>query len=823
MINFENKEKLAVITKDKSYSYSELLNLIDSYSKLFNNQNFERIAIYSENRIDWIAAFYAGWKNNCEVVPIDYLASTEDVSFIIDDCKPNLIFISSELKRKVDEISSQLSFTPNIYYLGELELPQPSQDLMWEQPQDFEKTAVIIYTSGTTGSPKGVMLSYKNIISNLNGVSKEVEIYKPDRQVLMLLPLHHVFPLAGSMMAPLYVGGTIVMSPSMQSNDLLETLRNNQVVIIIGVPRLYELIHKGVWAKISASFVARTLYKLVKSLKSKKLALKIFKKVHVNFGGHLKFLVCGGAALPKHVGELFQTLGFDVLEGFGMTEAAPMITFTRPGKVRIGSPGQALPGIQVEIRDGEIVAKGDNIMKGYFNRPEETNEVLKDGWLYTGDLGRIDKDGFLFITGRKKDIIILSNGKNINPVELETKFEKVHPCVKEAGVFLHNNQLHIAILPDFEALSEQNVTDIDRYFKHQIIPAFNDKLSTYKRIMKFAIVNNELPRTRLGKIQRFKLAEHAKNSAAKNEIFNFKETIFYTGVKNYIESQIDFDVKPNHHVEFDIGLDSLTKMGLVDYIEKSFGVKIDEKRLINFPTLSDMADYIKEKKQWIRQETTSLAETIKEKVDIKLPKSWPTHNFFKNIAKFFFKIYFRIRGQGMQNIPSGPCIIAPNHQSYIDGLFVASFLKRKVIKETYFYAKKKHVNNAILRFLARTNNVIVMDIDGDLKESIQKMAAALKEGKKVIIFPEGTRSQNGELGEFKKTFAILSTELDVPVVPVTIIGADRALPVGAKVPRPWVKVGVEFLEPIHPEGRTAEVLAKDVYHEIKQNLAKKAS
>ncbi|MDD2413211.1 MAG: lysophospholipid acyltransferase family protein, partial [Bacteroidales bacterium] len=261
----------------------------------------------------------------------------------------------------------------------------------------------------------------------------------------------------------------------------------------------------------------------------------------------------------------------------------------------------------------------------------------------------------------------------------------------------------------------------------------------------------------------------------------------------------------------------------VDYIEKSFGVKIDEKRLINFPTLSDMADYIKEKKQWIRQETTSLAETIKEKVDIKLPKSWPTHNFFKNIAKFFFKIYFRIRGEGMQNIPDGPCSIAPNHQSYIDGLFVASFLKRKVIKETYFYAKKKHVNNAILRFLARTNNVIVMDIDGDLKESIQKMAAALKEGKKVIIFPEGTRSQNGELGEFKKTFAILSTELDVPVVPVTIIGADRALPVGAKVPRPWVKVGVEFLEPIHPEGRTAEVLAKDVYHEIKQNLAKKAS
>jgi len=294
-------------------------------------------------------------------------------------------------------------------------------------------------------------------------------------------------------------------------------------------------------------------------------------------------------------------------------------------------------------------------------------------------------------------------------------------------------------------------------------------------------------------------------------------------VKNFIESQVDFDVKPNHHVEFDIGLDSLSKLSLIDYIEKSFGVKMDEKKLLNFPSLSHLAEYIKEKKQWFRQETTNWADALKEKVDIKLPKSWPTHNIFKNIAKIFFKLYFRFRGEGMSNIPDGPCIITPNHQSFIDGLFVVSFLKRKVVKQTYFYAKKKHVNNKMLRFLARTNNVIVMDIDGDLKESIQKMAAALKEGKKVIIFPEGTRTKTGELGEFKKTFAILSTELNVPVVPVAIIGADRALPVGAKIPRPWVKVRVKFLEPVNPEGHTADSLTNDVYKEIEQSLTKQAS
>lgn len=824
MINVKDTSKIALITKSKSYSYDELFQMIESFAMLFRGKGYQKIAIYSENRAEWIAAFYAGLRNNCVVVPIDFMASADDASYIVNDCKPDMLFASPALKTQVEEIKQNVANAPEIHIFGEGNLEEVHSKIEWLAPDDIEKTAVIIYTSGTTGSPKGVMLSFKNIIANMDGVSKKVEIYKDYRQVLMLLPLHHVFPLIGSMMAPFYVGGTIVMSPSMQSSDLLETLKNNQVAIMIGVPRLYEIIYKGVKSKIDATFIGRTFYRIVKLSRSRKLAHKIFKKVHVNFGGNLQFLVSGGAALPKHVGSMFQTLGFDVLEGFGMTEASPMITFTRPGKVRIGSPGQALPGVQVEIRDGEIVAKGDNIMQGYYNRPEETAEVLRDGWLYTGDLGRFDRDGYLFITGRKKDIIILSSGKNVNPVELEISFEKSFDVVKEAGVFLHNNHLHITILPNSELLAEMGVQDINAYFKSEVIPVFNGKLSPYKRILKFAIVSSDLPRTRLGKIQRFKLAEHALKSQGKKEkAENYEATEYYMAVKGYIESQIDFDIQPSHHVEFDLGLDSLNKMGLIDYIERSFGVKMDEKKLISFPTLSHMAEYIREKKQWFKDETHSWAETLKEKVDVKLPKSWPTHNIFKSLAKYLFKIYFRFHGEGVNNIPEGPCIITPNHQSFIDGLFVAAFLKRKVFKETYFYAKKKHVKNAFLRFLARTNNVIVVDLEGNIKESIHQMAAALKEGRKVIIFPEGTRSKTGELGEFKKTFAILSTELDVPVVPVAIEGADKALPVGAKIPRPWKRVKVSFLEPIQPQGHTAETLVDGVYEKIEEVLTGQAS
>lgn len=824
MINFNDASRVALVTKSKSYTYAELLNMIERFALLFRGKGYQKIAIYSENRAEWIAAFYAGLRNNCVVVPIDFMASPSDVSYVLNDCQPEMLFASPALKSQVEEIKQKVEKVPEIHVFGESNLEEVHTKIEWLGPDDIEKTAVIIYTSGTTGSPKGVMLSFKNIIANLDGVSKKVEIYKDYRQVLMLLPLHHVFPLIGSMMAPLYVGGTIVMSPSMQSSDLLETLKNNQVAIMIGVPRLYEIIYKGVKSKIDATFIGRTFYRIVKFSRSRKLAHKIFKKVHVNFGGNLQFLVSGGAALPKHVGSMFQTLGFDVLEGFGMTEASPMITFTRPGKVRIGSPGQALPGVKVEIRDGEIVAKGDNIMQGYYNRPEETADVLKDGWLYTGDLGRFDRDGYLFITGRKKDIIILSSGKNVNPVELELSFEKHFDEVKEAGVFLHNNHLHIAILPNLELLAEKGVQDVNAYFKGEVIPAFNAMLSPYKRIMKFAIVNSELPRTRLGKIQRFKLADHAlKSQNKKAKLDGYEATEYYLAVKGFIETQIDFDIQPSHHVEFDLGLDSLSKLSLIDYIERSFGVQMDEKKLTSFPTLSHMADYIKEKRKWFKEETHSWAEMLKEKVDVKLPKSWPTHNIMKSMAKYMFKIYFRFHGLGVENIPDGPCIIAPNHQSFIDGLFVAAFLKRKVFRETYFYAKKKHVNNAFLRFLARTNNVIVVDLEGNIKDSIQQMAAALKEGRKVIIFPEGTRSKTGELGEFKKTFAILSTELNVPVVPVAIEGADKALPVGAKIPRPWKKVTVRFLEPIKPQGHTADTLVEGVYAEIAKALTGVAS
>ena len=818
MINKDNLDKAAIITRDFKITFRELGGHINQYSQLLANRDIQKVAIFSENRVDWAYAFYAAWENNCIVVPVDFLATADDVAYILNDCKPEVVFASTNTKATIEKAQAKLSYQPEIRIFEEIKLPTPVPTELWSGPSDDEKTALIIYTSGTTGSPKGVMLSFKNIDANIIAVTKEVVIYNPDRQVLALLPLHHIFPLIGSMVVPIKIGATMVMSPSMQSSDLLETLKNNQVAIMIGVPRLYELLYKGISAKINSSIVARVLFAIVRRFRSNNLSKKIFKKVHDGFGGHLVVMVAGGAALNKEVGKFFKDMGFEILEGFGMTEAAPMITFTRPGRIRIGSPGEVLPSMKIEIRDGEIVAKGPNVMQGYYNRPEETAEVIKDGWLHTGDLGYINKKGYLYITGRKKEIIVLSNGKNINPVELEYKLEKASDCIRESAIFIKKEQLHALILPDFQMLSEKGIKDAEEYFRNEVFPKFNQEQTSYKRIMQFTIVRDELPRTRLGKLQRFKLdklVERPKFGIKKVEQLDMPE---YLAVKSFLESQVDIDIAPNHHIEFDIALDSLGKISLIDYVERTFGVKIDENQLIHFPSIKHMAEYIRDKKRWIKEEKANWSDELKKKVEVKLPKTWITQNILKNIFKGIFKVYFRLKSKGENELPQGPFIIAPNHQSFFDGLFVASFLKRKIMNNTYFYAKRKHVNNRFLRFMANTNNVIVMDIDKDLKESIQKLAEVLKQGKNIIIFPEGTRTTSGEIGEFKKTFAILSTELNVPVIPVAIDGAYKALPQGSKFPKVGTKINVTFLPPISPEGHTPETLAEAVQREIATKL-----
>ena len=498
-----------------------------------------------------------------------------------------------------------------------------------------------------------------------------------------------------------------------------------------------------------------------------------------------------------------------------MTEAAPMITFTRPGKWKIGSAGHAMPCLEVTTRDGEVVAKGRNIMQGYYNRPEETAQVLKDGWLHTGDLGYFDDEGFVHITGRSKEIIVLSSGKNINPEEIESKLSAMSDCIAEVGVYMMNDSLHAAIYPDFKVVRNKNIVNMDEMFRWDVIDQYNRKSSSYKKISKFILLKDELPKTRLGKIQRFKLNElAATNTALKKEKKPEPSDEEYLVIRDYLHEQTKTEVSPDDHFEIDLGLDSLDKISFLTFLQSTFGIEVKEDLLLHHPTIEKLSEYMKEKKNKLTVEAVKWSEIFKEKVDLKLPKSWFTQNLFKNTSKIILKIYFRFKGEGTENLPDGPIILAPNHQSFYDGLFVSAFLKNRVMKNTYFYAKEKHVRFGWVRALANRNNVIVMDINRDLKHSLQKLAEVLKKGKNIMIFPEGTRTNDGQLGKFKKAFAILSREMNVPIVPVSIKGAYEALPKGRLIPKPWKKINIKFHKPVFPKGHDYDTLMDVVFKQL---------
>ena len=814
IINRSFPDKKALITTQGDITYSQLLKRVQQFALLFQDKGFTKVAIYAENSPSWIYAFYAALQNGCVSIPIDFLASAEDVAYIIDDCQPELLFISSGMKETFEKVDLKIQHKPEVLVFEEVVIDETTPESKWLGPEDNYTTAVIIYTSGTTGSPKGVMLSYTNIHQNMNGVI-DCKIFIPERQVMIFLPLHHIFPLVGSMMVSLYVGCTVPMAPSMQSADLMKTFADNEVGVFLGVPRLYELMYRGIKAKIDKSAIARFMFWIVLKTKNRKLGKTLFKKVHDGFGGHLQYMISGGAALNKEVGTFFYSLGFDIMEGFGMTEAAPMIAFPRPGNIVIGATGQALPGLTIEIRDGEVVAKGPSIMKGYYNRPEETAEVVIDGWLHTGDLGYLDQNGFLYITGRKKEIIVLPNGKNINPVEIEMKLDGFSPAIKEAGVFMHNEMLHAVILPDFSFLSSNGVQDINLYFRENVISPFNAEMSSYKRIMQFTLVNSELPRTRLSKLQRFKFEELIKQKEQKKTTSNEPDTKEYHAIKSFIESQVDMDILPDHHLVFDISMDSLSKLSLIDFIEKSFGIKLDEEQLLKFPSIRKIAEHIQSNKLFHKTDQDSgWTGDLKDDSDVILPKTSFLLRPIVNAVRGVFRMFFQFEGKGMENIPEGPCFFAPNHESKLDAFLVLSYLDKPTLKNTFSYAKKDHVKSRARRYLASRSNVIVMDLSKDLKHSILKMAEVVKQGKKILIFPEGTRTLSGNLGKFHKTYAILSTELNVPVVPVVITGAYAAMSSGAKKIKKGERISIEFLPAVYPEGMTPEELNELVRQRI---------
>ena len=806
--------KTAICFKEASISYADLLAHSSALASLYFSAPGERVLVFSENRPEWVSVLFSIWRNRCVAVPVDSFSPAHEVAYILGQTEPVAIFCSAKTQPILQEALSSLPHLHvRVICLDADDFPPMPTGAIASAPilsGASDQLAAILFTSGTTGAPKGVMLTFGNLHTNLESVCERVPIFNPDGRVFSLLPAHHILPLMGSILGPLYAGATVIMAHSLDPAEMVATIRRHRATLMVGVPRLYTLIRKAVMENLFKSPVGRLLYRLSAAIHRPSASRILLYPVQKKFGGCLRQLVSGGAALDREVARDLTILGFEILEGYGMTECAPMITFPRPGAVRLGSCGNPCLPDSVRIEEGEVLARGPHVFAGYWKNPEATAETIQDGWLHTGDLGYLDSDDYLFITGRKKEIIVLPNGKKVNPAELEEKLLTLSPDIKEIAVTLHDFLLHALIVPVPGLLDGIPAQQAD-HFRWKLLEPYNRLVPPAKKITQLTIVTGDLPKTRLGKLKRHELPALAVGTFSGDSSPVPKPEELgpaYVAFDHFLRTELDcLRVAPNSHWEMDLALDSLARLSVLVFIEKTFGVRLPETVFQEFPTVQALAQHADESRLFFRQGAGSWDTLLKTQPDqpLPLPRSGWIHPFLKNFFGILLHLAFRVRTEGRQNLPpKGSCILVTNHQSYIDGLFVSMFLTNAFLRRTYYYAKRKHVRNGIFEWLGRNSNVIIVEVGRDVQLSLQKMAKAIREGGNLIIFPEGTRSTDGQLGDFKSTFAALALELNIPVIPVAISGAYRALPRGKSLPRFFTRVTVRFLPPMPDADRANE-------------------
>ena len=810
--------KTAIIAGTARISYNEMLRRIADFAKVCPQEKGAKTIILSENRSGWIYALFGIWTNRGIAVPVDATSTADDVAYILNDNKPDCIWTS---RQKVDTVKEAMRLAEAnipVLLIDDYENADVSSEPAKIEYND-DDTALIIYTSGTTGNPKGVMLLFLNLFTNIKSVADDVPIYNADRRCLVLLPLHHVLPLMGTVIAPITRGGGVAISPSMTGKDIMDTLQIGKVGIMVGVPRLWQTLYNAMKKKIDEHGITRALFNMCRKANNRTLSRIVFKSVRKKMGGKIDYLVSGGAALDSDTAWGLKTLGLDVLEGYGMTECAPMISFTRPNDILPGSVGRVLPCMETKIlENGELCARGPNVMQGYYNMPDETAQVLdSDGWIHTGDMARFDEEGHLFITGRTKEIIVLSNGKNVNPAEIEVKLEKYSSIVKEAAVTQDGDMLKAIIVPQTEWIGSKSDDEAEEILKTDVLQPYNQSVSQYKKVMGVFIYRGELPRTKMEKLQRFKLHEILESGSHKQIKKEIPEPEFdeYRIIKEYIASDKKCEVHATDNLETDLAFDSLDRIELQTFIEQTFGMEMSADSLTTFKNVLELAETVAKQKTRQEIETVDWAGLLQAaNPNLKLPNFWwLTGSLIAGIAHGVFRRRLKLEVRGIDNLPADkPFILAPNHQSSMDPLLVVAKMPGRVIRRTFFYAKEEHVKSKQLKFLARHHNIILME-KTDLKNSILKMGEVLKSGRNLVIFPEGTRTHDGKVQEFKKTFAILSKELGIPIVPVVIRGAFEALPKGVHYPlkKP---VSVEYLPPVMAD----ESMSYDEYSEKIRSL-----
>ena len=812
----EKTERLALVDFENNHiNYIDLVNNIKYYSDNFINLEENKFGlIIMENRPEWIYSFFTIWDKNSAAIAIDAQSSPKEILYVLEDSNPDIIMCSNETEKNILEAISNYNFKDNIKVLNVDNFKIDNEKMKKIANSQFElrnpegnQTAAMLYTSGTTGSPKGVMLTYNNLMTEMEGIY-EKGIFDHRDQILALLPFHHVLPLTATVLLMLRYQTSIVFVRKIASKEIFEALEKNRVTALIGVPRVFKLFYDGIKQQIDAKFITRAIFKIMSKSKSIPLKRKVFSKVHKKFGGHLDFIVAGGAKLDPEIARFYETLGIYSLEGYGLTETSPVIAVNSKKERKIGTIGKKLYNVDVKIENEELWVKGPIVMKGYYNKPEKTAEVMtEDGWFKTGDLAKIDEEGYITIIGRRNSMIVLSNGKNIDPETLENRLiAKSDKLIKEAGIFNHQNKLAAIIIPDLLECRKRNINNVKTYIKN-IVEDYNLSAHNYEKVLDYKVFEEELPKTRVGKLRRFMLPNLYEQNVVKKAKVAEPDNEVYKILKEYVKKAKGIEPQPEENLELEIGMDSLDIVEFFAYIENNFGLQLDEEKFAEMPNLKLLSEYINEKAVKIENNEINWKQIIEEAKPIKDDKNRWITKFLKVFLDVIIKIYFRIQRNGREKLDSKPKIYVSNHQSFIDPLILGSLLPKSILYNTIFLAIDWYFKKFPLKLLVSNGNVILIDINKNIRKSVEEIVGYLKSGKNVLIFPEGARTKDGKVAEFKKVFAIISKELGVDVQCLGIKGGFEAYSRYMKFPKPK-KIKVAVLDTIKPEGSYEEIAEK---------------
>jgi long-chain acyl-CoA synthetase len=842
--------QMKIGTVYRKYSYRELLAGIASVVRSLSEQGIrrgDRVAILSENRPEWMIAYLAVVSSGSVIVPLDAQLTEKEVSLLLKSSEAKAVCVSEACSPRLPRDASLmvisfdpgegLSFAEMLTAYSDAELPPPPSDGV---------LAALLYTSGTTGDPKGVMLSHGNLASNRDSVIK-LKLIEHTDNLLCILPLHHTYPAMACILYALSVGATVTILNSLKGPDILSCMQETRVSIVVGVPQLFTGLRRAIFDEIErrrviVRLIVKSLLRvngLLRKMAGLNLGKFFFGKVHAMFGPGFRMFASGGARLEPDVFTDMTNLGFTIIEGYGLTETSPVCTFNPLKRQKPGSIGIPIPDVEVRIAEpdehghGEIAVRGPNVMLGYFKKPQETAEVVREGWFYTGDLGYRDREGYFFITGRSKEMIVLATGKKIFPEELE-QFYKQISSIKEICLIQGERGLEAAVVPNFDYLRKMGLSNSRENIAFGLEDLAKD-LPPYKRITGLKIFKDPLPVTRLGKIRRSMVKELYEKGGerADKPIANIDADFLSSPVAIRLLACLEpFSAKkqivPDDNLELDLGLDSLARVELVVSIEKSFGISLPESFGSEVFTVKDVVLKIQEliasskmktgtqiRLSWAEILAQEPSDEIKQKLTL---DSGPLCDIGRHALKLtlniMLKLYCRISVRGLEKLPAkGPYVIAPNHLSLADGPLVMAMVPWRIGSQTFFLGATEYFGGPVTSRIAKLVQVIPVDMDTRLYSAMQLSAYVLRKGRILCVFPEGTRSRDGNIKEFKKGVGIIAKELNIPLVPVAITGTYEMLPSGKFFPKP-VKVRMSIGNPIYPGDKDYDEIVKRLYEEV---------